>query len=79
MKTPEECIRFLNMIIFDRPLKPNVEDMNFWRAIKEYLKWCSREYPVWETTYKGKPLGYAEDGFIATYLDSKNTGKAERD
>ena len=67
MKSPEQCIKFINDIINNNKECPTDEEWDFYDSIKFYLVWCAKEYPYRETTYRGKPLTYAEDGFISTY------------
>ena len=67
MKTPEECLDFITTWRYSM-YRPSEEDLlEFFDSVEYYLKWSIREYPLRPTMFKGKPLGYAEDGFINTY------------
>lgn len=68
MKTPEECLDFIARWRYSM-YRPSEEDffLEFLDSIEYYLQWSIREYPLRPTMFKGKPLEYAEDGFINTY------------
>lgn len=38
MKTVAECIAWIDFMTSRGNLKPNIEDMNYWKAIKHYLR-----------------------------------------
>lgn len=67
MKSIDECIGWIDAAQTSAPRMPNKDDDMILKAIAYYLRRYSREFPLVPTTYKGKPLGYAEDGFINTY------------
>ena len=47
MKSPKECVDWINHYVLGGPLKPNPEDMNYWNAIIYYLV-HSEAYPKYE-------------------------------
>ncbi len=67
MKSIDECIEWIDAARSSSPQMPNKDDDMVLKSIAYYLRRYSREFTLVPTTYKGKPLGYAEDGFINTY------------
>lgn len=61
MKSVEECISWIN----DVQYRPG--DYEYLESIRKYLVDYSRDHALCPTTYKGKPLQYADNDFLATY------------